>query len=151
MFAFLFNTELNWDSKLNNSPNSDNVVEYVWIGFKWWLPWQLYLIIRQLSGVEKLRRCSWSWYAGQRLSSNITQTGLLPISAETELSEWVFKKYSCTEQIQNSEGPEYMPEWKRIFPWNEKLVSRNHSVVCAYQSWWRHECHMGSTPVMQHH
>lgn len=121
-------------SRLRNSPNSDNVVEYVWICFKWWLPRQLYLIVWQLLGVEELRRCVWSWDAGERLSNNITQTGVWPI-INTEIDEWY--KYICSGQIRTSDGSsgtcqretEYCPEIK-------KLVSCNDSVVCAPQSWW---------------
>ena len=88
-----------------NSPNSDNVVEYVWIGFHWRLPWQLYLIVWQLPGVEELRRCAWSWEAGERLSSNVIKTSVSGlINTGSKLKSDALKIYMHW-QLRTSDGP----------------------------------------------
>lgn len=66
-----------------NSPNFDNVVEYFWVGIKWWLPWQFYLIVRQLPGFEELRGSVWSWDVGEKLCSDAQQTGAENLGAST--------------------------------------------------------------------
>lgn len=97
-------------SSFRNSPNSDNVIEYVRIGFKWWLPWQLpphSLITSWHVGTEEVCLELIRWKTAETMA-------VQPF--DMELQKWVFSqdKLEPREIKMRQEETKCQQTWK---PW----------------------------------